>query len=306
MAKAAPAFQFYAQDFYMGTSDLSAAARGCYISMLCMSWTAGPIADNLNSIAKAMSWGPMDPPFADLWAEIKGKWTLGPDGWTNERLEEIRANQEKHRQIQAQRGKVGGKASAQARAVAESQAVAEAEPQAQVESQPQPQVELQPQPEPSSLISDLRSSSSSSASANKKRPRGKRADPVPLEGFDEFWLAYPLKVKKLDAIAAWNDIAPSRELREFIGAALIWQKPRLTFEQDGEIRGTYPASWLRAKRWTDERPATTGAKPKLAVADVKRLAHALGPHSWAAECMSAHGGTCGSIENHDAQMAVAS
>lgn len=156
MAKSAPAFQFYAQDFFMGTADLSAAARGCYISMMCMSWTKGPIADNLNAIAKAMSLGPTDPPFADLWAEIKGKWTLGPDGWTNARLEEIREAQKLHSQRQSERGKAGGKATAIARAEAETIAVAEAEGQAQVG--------LQPQPEGSSSFFDLHSSSSPSSS----------------------------------------------------------------------------------------------------------------------------------------------
>ena len=182
MAKAAPAFQFYAQDFYMGTSDLSAAARGCYISMICMSWTAGPIADNLNSIAKAMSWGPMDPPFADLWAEIKGKWTLGPDGWTNDRLEAIRAAQEANRQKQSERGKAGGKASAQARAEAETQAQVDFQPQPQVEIQPQPAVGLEPKPEASSSIFDLRSSSSSSSSLSTLRASARQQYGPPLMG----------------------------------------------------------------------------------------------------------------------------
>lgn len=112
---------------------------------------------------------------------------------------------------------------------------------------------VEPQPSPTDPVSDPVLVLVSDP-VTVKKPRAKRADPVPLEGFDEFWLAYPLKVAKEDAIKAWNEIAPNAALREFIGAALIWQRPNLTFEKDGQIKGKYPAAWLRGKRWTDERP----------------------------------------------------
>lgn len=110
MAKASPAFQFYAQDFQNGTTLMSAAARGCYISMLCQSWTSGPIPNTPNAIAKAMSWGPMDPPYADLWAEIQPKWVLTEAGWINHRLEAVRAEQDAYREKMARLGKRGAQA----------------------------------------------------------------------------------------------------------------------------------------------------------------------------------------------------
>lgn len=146
----------------------------------------------------------------------------------------------------------------------------------------------------------------------KKTPRAKRADPVPSEGFEEFWAAYPLKVAKEDAIKAWNQLAPSEALREFIGAALIWQRPNLTFEQDGQVKGTYPASWLNGKRWEDERPtalptkATPYVKPLYSVQEIRNAARTLGPNSWAAECVREHAAQCGDAQTHEKRMAVAS
>ncbi len=107
MPKSSPAFQFYAQDFLVGTMTMSAAARGCYISMLSFSWVNGPIPNTTKALTLAMCWGDSDGPFKPLWGEIAPKWKLGADGWTNDRLEAVRAAQELYREEQSRRGKMG-------------------------------------------------------------------------------------------------------------------------------------------------------------------------------------------------------
>jgi hypothetical protein len=84
----------------------------------------------------------------------------------------------------------------------------------------------------------------------------KRANYVMVEEDDphwlQFWNAYPLRVAKKDARKAWAELEPTPELVDRIIEALAWQVPK--WARDGY--GTpYPASWLRAERWTDEPPA---------------------------------------------------
>lgn len=69
--------------------------------------------------------------------------------------------------------------------------------------------------------------------------------------FARFWASYPSHVAKKEARKAWGELAPSAELVDRMVAALTWQ--RVYWARTGY--GTpYPASWLRAERWTDERP----------------------------------------------------
>lgn len=74
-------------------------------------------------------------------------------------------------------------------------------------------------------------------------------------GFDEFWAAYPRRVAKKDARKAWAKLNPSPEIVQQILDALEWQVP--AFQWDGEKAdyAPYPASYLNAERWTDERRA---------------------------------------------------
>ncbi len=111
MSKASPAFQFYAQDFFVGTMQMSAAARGCFISMLAFSWVNGPIADTPKAIKLAMCWDQSDGPFETLWQEIAPKWMLSDGVWSNRRLESVRSIQRDYREKQASFGKLGGRPS---------------------------------------------------------------------------------------------------------------------------------------------------------------------------------------------------
>lgn len=79
-----------------------------------------------------------------------------------------------------------------------------------------------------------------------------------------FWTAFPLRVSKKDARAAWAAISPDIALVDRMIAALDWQVPR--WEQQG-YGACYPATWLRGERWDDERPRITGTKHVPASSD---------------------------------------
>lgn len=77
--------------------------------------------------------------------------------------------------------------------------------------------------------------------------------------FDLFWPAYPKKVKKPEALKAFQKINPTPELVDQMLAALRWQIPALKWT--GDRYTPHPASWLNGERWNDEAP---GASAKSA------------------------------------------
>lgn len=72
-----------------------------------------------------------------------------------------------------------------------------------------------------------------------------------ISAFDRFWIAYPKKVAKGDALKAWKALSPDDALTEAILAALAGAK----WPEDRQFI-PYPASWLRDRRWEDEKPVT--------------------------------------------------
>jgi hypothetical protein len=72
--------------------------------------------------------------------------------------------------------------------------------------------------------------------------------------FDVFWRAYPRRVGKKDAQAAWKRLKPNADTVQAILAALEWQAQSKDWQKDDGIYIPYPATYLRGERWTDERP----------------------------------------------------
>lgn len=70
-----------------------------------------------------------------------------------------------------------------------------------------------------------------------------------------FWEAYPRRVAKLDARKAWAELSPGESTVEHMIEALAWQAQQPAWTKDGGAFVPYPASWLRAQRWTDEPPS---------------------------------------------------
>lgn len=68
-----------------------------------------------------------------------------------------------------------------------------------------------------------------------------------------FWELYPRRVAKKDARKAWAKLDPSPALVEQILAALAWQIPAFQWDGVKADYAPYPASYLNAARWEDER-----------------------------------------------------
>lgn len=81
--------------------------------------------------------------------------------------------------------------------------------------------------------------------------------------FARFWNAYPKRVSKKDARIAWFQLAPTSQAVDRMVAALEWQSKQPAWLKDGGQYIPYPASWLRAERWTDE--PTQALTPRTAL-----------------------------------------
>ena len=99
----APAFQFYADDFLAGTSDMSAEVVGGYIRLLCHQWTKGGIPNDPERVARIA--GLMGSPCVGY---VMAKFRLS-DGHTlkNERLEKVREEQNAFKAKQSAAGTNG-------------------------------------------------------------------------------------------------------------------------------------------------------------------------------------------------------
>ena len=69
--------------------------------------------------------------------------------------------------------------------------------------------------------------------------------------FDLFWESYPKKLNKADAIKAWKSV--KADLQTILDA-LQWQKDLPDWKKESGQFVPYPASYLRGRRWEDEKP----------------------------------------------------
>lgn len=99
----APAFQFYADDFLAGTSDMSAEEVGGYIRLLCHQWTKGGIPNDEERAGRMA--GLMGSPSIRY---VLAKFSPCEDGLLrNARLEQVRQEQADYKAKQATSGKAG-------------------------------------------------------------------------------------------------------------------------------------------------------------------------------------------------------
>lgn len=102
-SRKAPAFQFYADDFLAGTSDMNAEEVGAYIRLLCHQWTKGGIPNDEDRAGRMA--GLMGSPSLRY---VLAKFSLCDDGMLrNDRLEQVRAEQEAYKTKQATAGRNG-------------------------------------------------------------------------------------------------------------------------------------------------------------------------------------------------------
>jgi hypothetical protein len=71
-------------------------------------------------------------------------------------------------------------------------------------------------------------------------------------GFAAFWLAYPRKVGKGDALKSWRKLHPSPTLEATILTAVSVQKLSHDWRKESGRYVPNPATWLNQTRWEDE------------------------------------------------------
>jgi len=69
--------------------------------------------------------------------------------------------------------------------------------------------------------------------------------------FEQFWLAYPKKKAKDDALKAFDKRKPGQELLNSMLAAIAAQSRSDDWTKDGGKFIPYPATWINDGRWTD-------------------------------------------------------
>jgi hypothetical protein len=86
----------------------------------------------------------------------------------------------------------------------------------------------------------------------KNTPLPPKGEPT---GFDSFWIAYPKKAARKDALRAFEKLAPGPDLLQKILAAV---REQAASEQWRKEKGRYvpnPATWLNGGRWEDSTTA---------------------------------------------------
>ena len=83
---------------------------------------------------------------------------------------------------------------------------------------------------------------------------------TPVQGFEEFWKAFPKKASKGAALKAWNKLRPGNDLSEKIMAAIERAKKSEQWNRENGRFIPYPATWLNAQGWEDELEPQNKAK----------------------------------------------
>jgi hypothetical protein len=72
------------------------------------------------------------------------------------------------------------------------------------------------------------------------------------ERFDAFWMAYPKKVGKQDAMRQWRKLRPDAAMAQRIMAAVMAQRVSAQWLKDAGQFIPNPSTWLYQGRWDDE------------------------------------------------------
>jgi hypothetical protein len=79
--------------------------------------------------------------------------------------------------------------------------------------------------------------------------------------FEDFYAAYPRKVKPVDARKAWDKLKPDADLLTRMLTAIAEQSKSQQWQKDGGQFIPYPATWLNAGEWDNEAPSAPTAAP---------------------------------------------
>lgn len=115
MARNAPAFQFYVDDFLGGTVHMSCEEVGLYVRLLCLQWSHGVITDrHIRAFAGTVSPESVTFVLTEKFAQVEG-------GYQNARLEQVRETSIARREA-GSRGGSNRQANLQAKRLANNEA----------------------------------------------------------------------------------------------------------------------------------------------------------------------------------------
>ena len=105
-------------------------------------------------------------------------------------------------------------------------------------------------------------------SINSKKAQGAQSrwdeKTLKLDGFDEFWRAYPNKKDKQKAMRAWSKHRP--DLKKVLSAVKTQSKSDQWTKEDGRFI-PLPTTWLNGHRWEDELSNKAEPMDRLVIAN---------------------------------------
>lgn len=90
---------------------------------------------------------------------------------------------------------------------------------------------------------------------------------IKINGFEDFWKAYPNKKDKQKAIVAWAKHLPEMPSTAKVLGALEAQKKSEQWTKDGGRFIPLPSTWINGARWADELSNTPEKVDRLAIAN---------------------------------------
>ena len=103
---------------------------------------------------------------------------------------------------------------------------------------------------------------------NSKKAQGAQSrwdeKTLKLDGFDEFWRAYPNKKDKQKAMRAWSKHRP--ELKKVLSALKTQSQSDQWTKEDGRFI-PLPTTWLNGARWEDEASGKPEKVDRLVIAN---------------------------------------
>ena len=259
-----PAFLFYSSDFLTGVTGMTMEERGQYITLLCLQHQQGKLSEKTCRLALGLE-------SLDDIPDVMGKFRQDKNGlYYNARLDLEVEKRAKGSDASRENGKKGGRPK---------------KPNSEPEQNLQVSNRLT-QTEPRNNLSENENDNrninidedNNNLLENVETTSRKRAE-ILSDRFDEFWAAYPNKVKKIKAREAWMKIKPSAALHQKILAAVEAAKNSRQWKKDNGDFIPHPTSWLNQGRWEDEpeqKPQTMKEKfGGSSQAEVKRMEHLL-------------------------------
>jgi len=217
---AAPAFQFYADDFLAGTLEMTPAEVGTYIRLLCYQWSNGSIPNDLRKL-KLIAGGTVS-------QSVLAKFRAAGEGrLANDKMERVRAAQQSFSQAKSSAGRKG----ADKRWHSHSTAIAV--PLANGMAKDNSPVSILHTPVSSSLppCQTPRSGGGSEDEEKASASDARDSDSELLRQVEEVWVVYPKKVATIPGKLAIRDAI------RIHGFEVVLRGTRAIAEADGKRNG---------------------------------------------------------------------